>query len=107
MWNMFGTIGHAHVKPGSESQMQALMDDWKTNIRPKIPGGFVSIAGFRAGSSTDMVFLALAQDESTYRNLANLPEQDAWFRKMSALMEGDVSWEDVQMDVFESVPPTM
>jgi hypothetical protein len=103
---MFGTIGHARLKPGGEAQMQALMEDWKANIRPKIPGGFVSTAGFKAGMPNEMVFLALAQDEATYRGLANMPEQDAWFRKISELLESDVTWEDVQMDVYESVQPT-
>jgi hypothetical protein len=40
----------------------------------------------------------LFQDEETYRNLAANPEQDAWFRKMMELTEGDVTWEDVQID---------
>ncbi|MFL5761247.1 MAG: hypothetical protein ACJ789_16120 [Thermomicrobiales bacterium] len=103
---MFGTIGHGRLKPGNEAQMQTLMDDWKANIRPKIPGGFLNTAGFKAGMPNEMVFMALAQDESTYRGLANMPEQDAWFRKLSEMIDGDVTWEDVQMDVFESVPPT-
>jgi len=103
---MFGTIGHARLKPGSESQMRALMEDWEANIRPKIPGGFLSTAGFKAGSMNDMVFLALAQDEATYRGLADMPEQDAWFQKMSELIDGDVTWEDVQMEVYESTPAT-
>jgi hypothetical protein len=104
---MFGTIGHARLRPGSEAKLRALMDDWKANIRPKIPGGFLNTAGFKAGSSDEMVFVALAQDEATYRGLADLPEQDAWFHKLSELLDGEVTWEDVQMDVFESVPPTM
>src|SRR3954451_16542591 len=98
MWSMFGTIGHGKMKPGNEAKMQELMDDWKANIRPKIPGGFLNTAGFKAGSTSDMVFVALAQDEATYRGLANLPEQDAWFQKMSEMVDGDITWEDVQMD---------
>ena len=103
---MFGTIGHAKMKPGSESQMQSLMDEWKRDIRPKIAGGFISLGGFKAGTPNEMVFVGLAQDENTYRALANMPEQDAWFRKMMAFVDGDVTWEDVQMEVYESVPPT-
>jgi hypothetical protein len=103
---MFGTIGHARMKPGSESSMQALMDDWERDIRPKIKGGFVSIAGSKAGKPNETVFIALAQDEQTYRSLANMPEQDAWFRRMMDMVDGDVTWEDVQMEVYESVQPT-
>jgi hypothetical protein len=103
---MFGTIGHARMKPGYETKMQGLMEEWERDIRPKIPGGFVSIAGSKSGMPNESVFLALAQDEQTYRSLANMPEQDAWYRKMAELVEGEVTWEDVQMDVFESVQPT-
>jgi hypothetical protein len=103
---MFGTIGHARMKPGAEGQLQTLMEEWQRDMRPKIPGGFLNVAGFKAGMPNEMVFLALAQDEATYRGLANMPEQDAWFHKMSELIEGDVAWEDVQMDVFETVQPT-
>jgi hypothetical protein len=104
---MFGTIGHAKMKPGSEGQMRALMEEWNRDIRPKIAGGMVSISGFKAGMPNDTVFIGLAQDEQTYRSLASLPEQDAWFHKMMALVDGDVSWEDVQMEVYESVQPTV
>jgi hypothetical protein len=95
---MFGTIGHARLKSGARAQLQSLMDDWTTTIRPTIPGGFVNLVGNAAGSPDDLVFVALAQDEATYRALAALPEQDAWYRRMAALIEGDVRWEDVEMD---------
>jgi hypothetical protein len=103
---MFGTIGHARLKPGSEGKMQMLMDEWERDIKPKIPGAFVSISGFKAGMPNESVFLALAQDEQTYRSLANMPEQDAWYRKMAELVEGDVTWEDVEMDEIRGMEPT-
>jgi hypothetical protein len=95
---MFGTIGHARLKNGARAQLQSLMDDWTTTIRPTIPGSFVNLVGNAAGRPDDLVFVALAQDEATYRALAALPEQDAWYRRMAALIEGDVRWEDVEMD---------
>jgi hypothetical protein len=103
---MFGTIGHAKMKPGSEGKMQTLMEEWERDVRPQIPGSFVSIAGFKAGMPNETVFLGLAQDEQTYRALANMPEQDAWFHKMMELVEGEVTWEDVEMEVFHSAQPT-
>jgi hypothetical protein len=95
---MFGTIGHARLKPGAKAQLDALMKDWNATIRPKIPGAVVNLIGHAAGSPDDLVFVALVQNEPTYRNLANLPEQDSWYRRMVELIEGEVRWEDVEMD---------
>jgi hypothetical protein len=95
---MFGTIGHAHLKPGGREQIDSLMADWNATIRPRIPGAMVNLIGNAAGSPDDIVFVALVQDEATYRNLANMPEQDAWFRRLMEQVDGDVRWEDVEMD---------
>ena len=95
---MFGTIGHAKLKPGARANFDSLMADWNANIRPKIPGAFINLVGNAAGRPNDCVFVALARDEATYRNLAQLPEQDAWFQRFAANVEGDVSWEDVEME---------
>jgi hypothetical protein len=94
---MFGTIGHANLKPGARAQIEGLMADWNATIRPKVPGAFITLAGNVAGQPDEMVFVALAQDEATYRNLAAMSEQDAWFRRFAALVDGEVRWEDVEM----------
>lgn len=95
---MFGTIGHARLKPGGRAHLDAMMADWNANIRPKIPGTFINLVGNVAGNADEAVFVALAQDEATYRGLAALPEQDAWFQRFSAIVDGEVRWEDVEMN---------
>jgi hypothetical protein len=96
---MFGTIGHARLKPGSDEKMRALMDEWKRTIRPSIPGSILELTGSVAGGSGEMVFVALMQDEATYRALADDPRQDAWYRRMLELTDGDIRWEDVEMEI--------
>ena len=96
---MFGTIGHAHVKAGHEADLTKLLDSWKTDIRPKIDGHVFELAGHSANDPGEMVFVALVKDEATYRKLAKMPEQDAWFRKMSSHLDGDVRWDDVELDI--------
>lgn len=95
---MFGTIGHARLRPGARGSLAPLLDDWLATIRPKVPGSFLNLVGHSAGDPDALVFMALAQDESTYRDLAALPEQDAWFHRFMELVEGDVTWEDVEME---------
>ena len=96
---MFGTIGHVRIKSGHEPQLRALMDDWESSIRPLVPGDMLQLYGHRAGEPDQIVFVALAQDEATYRALAAMPEQDAWFRKLIEHTEGEPAWEDVEMTV--------
>ena len=39
------------------------------------------------------------QDEPTYRNLAAMPEQDAWFRRFVEHPEGEPTWKDIEMTI--------
>ena len=42
---MFGTIGHARLKSGRQSQLDALNQEWQQTIRPQIPGEVVQLIG--------------------------------------------------------------
>ena len=95
---MFGTIAHATLKPGQEAQLKQLMEDWKREIRPKVPGAFVQLTGHQAGRPDLIVFIALAQDEATYRRLADMPEQHQFYLRFNEVFTGDPTWEDVELD---------
>jgi hypothetical protein len=96
---MFGTIGHVRLKPGKQPDLKALMDEWNRIIRPQVPGSVMQFTGSVSGQSDQVVFIALMQDEKTYRALAENPDQDGWYRRMLELIDGDVSWEDVNLDL--------
>ena len=69
---MFGTIGHARMKAGRQSQLEALMQEWSQTIRPLVPGEFVQLVGHADGQPEELVFVALAQDKATYQRLADV-----------------------------------
>lgn len=96
---MFGTIGHARPKPGKEAQFKDLHEEWKRTIRPQIPGKVFELMGHPKDRPDEVVFIALMQDEATYRNLANNPDQDAWYRRLMELVDGEITWEDVEMEM--------
>ena len=96
---MFGTIGHARPKPGHDAQIRALTEEWQRTIRPKVAGEFLQLFGRPKDRPGETVFIALAQDEATYRALAEMPEQDAWFRRFVEHVESEPTWEDVEMEV--------
>lgn len=96
---MFGTIAHARLRPGQQDRLAELMAEWKTTIRPKIPGAFLELTGHVAGQPDAVVFVALARDEPTYRALANMPEQHEFYLRFNEVFEGEPQWEDVALDV--------
>ena len=97
---MFGTIAHATLKPGQEGKLDELMADWRRDILPAIPGAFVQLTGRVAGQPDQVVFVALAQDEATYRALAASPEQHRFYLRFNEVFTGEPVWEDVAMDFY-------
>lgn len=94
---MFGTIARATLKSGQQRRMETLFEEWKQEVRPKIPGPFVTMTGHRAGQPDQIVFIALAQDEATYRALADLPEQHQFYLRFNEVFTAEPTWEDVEM----------
>ncbi|MBA2468481.1 MAG: hypothetical protein H0V37_03655 [Chloroflexia bacterium] len=95
---MFGTIGHIRVRDGHEPALNELMEDWSVAIRPRVPGSFLQLYGRSVDRPGETVFVALAENEATYRQLAELPEQDAWYRRLLEHIEREPEWEDVELD---------
>ena len=96
---MFGTIGHVRPKPGHEAQIDAMQAEWNRTIRPRVPGSVLTLMGRPKDRPGEVVFIALMQDEPTYRALAAMPEQDAWYRGLLQHAEGEPTWEDVEMRI--------
>lgn len=95
---MFGTIGHIRIKDGHDAALREHMDDWMMTIRPQVQGSFLSLFGRSVDRPGESLFVALAEDEATYRRLAAMPEQDAWYRRLLDHLEAEPSWEDVELD---------
>ena len=64
----------------------------------KDPGEFVQLIGHRAGQPDELVFVALAQDEATYRRMAEMPEQHQFYLRFNEVFTGEPTWEDVEME---------
>jgi hypothetical protein len=97
---MFGTIGRARLKAGKEDAFKAVGEDWVREIRPRIAGRVVQLMGKSTNHPDEIMFIALMQDEPTYRKLAEMPEQHAYFERFSALTEDAIRWEDVELEVM-------
>jgi len=62
------------------------------------PGDVIQLVGHAAGRPEDLVVVAVMRDEATYRLLADDPAQNAWYRCFRELVDGDVRWEDTELD---------
>jgi hypothetical protein len=96
---MFGTIAHATLKPGQRERLDEFMEEWRRDIRPNVPGSFLELVGHQAGKPDQVVFVALARDEETYRRLAAMPEQHEFYLRFNEVFTAEPTWEDVELDI--------
>ena len=96
---MFGMLARATLKPGKEAELQALLAEWRTIMRPKLPGSYLELVGNVAGTPADVIFVALSQDQTAFEQLSASPEQHAFNQKFNAVFEGEPTWEMISMEI--------
>ena len=88
---MYGTVARYRLKPGKESQLQAFEAEMKTL---KLPG-LVAEFTYRMDNEPNVYYEAVVfESREAYRALADSPEQDARYRRLLELMEGEPEWHD-------------
>lgn len=88
---MYGTIAKMRIKPGAEAQLQNQMQEFDALAVP----GHVSSTVYRMDSDPHEIYLAVVFDSrETYQANAQSPEQDARYREMLSLLEGEPEWHD-------------
>lgn len=88
---MYGTIARMRFKPGTESQIQALMNEYEALGIP----GYVRTTVYRMDDDPREHYLAVVfEDRETYEANAQSPAQAARYQRMAALLEGDPEWRD-------------
>jgi hypothetical protein len=97
---MYGTVMRYRGKPGSEAAALALTKEFLADP----PAGFVASYTYRLDSGGDQyVTAAIFTDKAAYLKNASDPRQDQWFKRMQALLVGEVEWSDGE--VIEAVKP--
>lgn len=88
---MYGTIARFRVKPGAESQLVQLQHEYEGLTVP----GYVKSTVYRMDADPGDYYLVVAFDsKESYVANANSPEQDARYRKMLSLLDGEPQWHD-------------
>lgn len=88
---MYGTIARFRVKQGAEAQLVQIQHEFEAL---KVPG-YVRSSVYRMDADPGQYYLTVVFDsKESYRANAESPEQDARYRKILALMEGEPEWHD-------------
>ena len=88
---MYGTVARMRLKPGSEVRLQELMSEYEDLDVP----GYVGSTVYRMDDNPNEVYMAvLFDDRETYHANAQSPAQDARYREMLELLEGEPDWHD-------------
>jgi quinol monooxygenase YgiN len=88
---MYGTIAHCRIKPGMEEQ---LAEQIRVFEAAKVPGAIATYA-YRMDADPGSYYLAVVfASKEAYLANAQSPEQDARYRQLLSLLEGEPEWHD-------------
>ena len=92
---MYGSVFRMRPKSGMAQQLRDVM--MNNDRRPK---GMVAAYLLSEDASETVWGLAVFEDQQTYRDNANDPEQDVQYRRFRELLEADPEWHDGSIDAF-------
>lgn len=99
---MYGTIMRARLKGGTREQFEAAMAGWNQRMAPD---GFHSTEiAFEDNDPDRVVVIVHFRDKDSYRANAESPAQDAEYRELVALLEGEPEWIDVNYGTYLGQP---
>jgi hypothetical protein len=88
---MYGTVARYRLKPGMEDRLLA----FEREIREAKLPGLVAEFTYRLDSDPLVYIEAIVfESKEAYHALASSPEQDARYRRLLELMEGEPEWND-------------
>ncbi|MGH2718592.1 MAG: hypothetical protein ACRDJU_08440 [Actinomycetota bacterium] len=100
---MYGTVMRARVKSGSKEAFEASIQGWEQ--RRGAPEGYHSTEiAWEEGDTDRVVTVVRFLDKATYVANAESLEQDAEYRDMLTLLEGEPEWIDVTYGAYAGRP---
>ena len=88
---MFGTVARMKAKPGMEAQLLEHLREYEAL---RIPGQIVTYL-YRMDADPNEYYLAAVFDSrESYTANASNPEQEARYRRLLALLDGEPEWHD-------------
>jgi quinol monooxygenase YgiN len=91
---MYGTLVRFQPIPGQEQAVIAHAERWIRECGAKVDGFIGEYALTPDNHPGEQLVLALFASEESYRQNAQDPEQDAWYRELRTLLTADPDWTD-------------
>lgn len=91
---MYGTVAYIRVKSGHQDDLVTLMNEWRTERKPKVPGALDGYVFKMDADSHDWILVALFEDKDAYFENASDPEQGRWFVRFMEHLEEEPQWHD-------------
>ena len=98
---MFGTIARMRPKAGQETAVAEALDSWWLEQSGKVEG-VVCVHLYRGASAGDLVMSVVFDTQEHYEANAQDPRQDAWYRSLLTLLDGEPQWSDGDVLVSHS-----
>jgi quinol monooxygenase YgiN len=97
---MYGTVARMRAKKGMESRLQDVMKEYEEVVVP----GFLASYVYRLDREPDTYYLAVVfENRASYETNAGSPEQDARYRRLAVLLDGEPEWNDGEI-IFAMAP---
>jgi antibiotic biosynthesis monooxygenase (ABM) superfamily enzyme len=84
---MFVTVSMYRAKAGEEDAVIALHEDWQRNQQAKAQGYFSGELLRNIQAPREFVAIMRFENRACAQELANDPEQNAWYRRLVSLVE--------------------
>jgi quinol monooxygenase YgiN len=91
---MFGTIAIAKPRPGQEDAVVAHVTRWWKDRAPTIRGPLVGTVYRETENPGELMVSVVFSSREAYEANAAAPEQDAWYRELLELLDGEPRWID-------------
>lgn len=88
---MYGTVARFRIKPGVEERLTRLTRSYESL---KVPGYIATYVYQMDADPRECYMAVLFASKAAYDANAGSPEQDARYREMVALFEGEPEWHD-------------
>lgn len=100
---MYGTVMRARLKPGAREEFDRSIVEWEK--RRGTPVGYHSSEIAYEDTDPDKVVLIVHfRDKESYVANSESPDQDAEYREMIALLDGEPEWIDVHYGTYVGKP---
>lgn len=91
---MFGTIALMRPKAGKEAEVVRHFDSWWAGRGLQVPGALAGEVRRNEGNPAELIAVVTFDSKESYTGNANDPAQDAWYRQLVELLEGEPRWID-------------